>query len=316
MLPLTKFCINDEKYRTAQNNNTRYEIIMSVSTNTENINCPLCSEATSINWAEENGYTAVKCVSCGLVYVNPRPSLSLISEAVKTGVHSDVEHGRTAIVRRVVTSVARYKNIISYMFSDVWHSNKPISWLDVGAGYGEFVEAVTSLAPSGSRIEGLEPMKPKADDAKKRGLKIKEMYLSEVSDKYDILSLINVFSHIPDFNMFLKDVKNVLTENGEIFLETGNTGDLISCHEVPGELDLPDHLVFAGEKNIIAYLNEAGFSIIYIKRIRIDGLINFTKCFVKKLLGRKVTLSIPYTSKYRTLLVRAKLLTDESSRHI
>jgi len=272
------------------------------------INCPLCEGNVNISWAEENGYTAVKCVSCGLVYVNPRPSQEMISEAVKTGVHREVEHGRTAVVRRTGSMVAYYENIIKYMFADLWQSNQPISWLDVGAGYGEFVEAITNLAPADSRVEGLEPMKPKAEDAQRRGLRVKEMYLSDVNEHYDVLSLINVFSHVPDFGDFLKDIKKVLTINGELFIETGNAGDLISYQDVPGELDLPDHLVFSGEKNLVSFLEKAGFSVIYIKRIRQDGFINYCKNIIKKTVGRNVSVKLPYTSQYRTILIRAKLL--------
>lgn len=276
--------------------------------NTETINCPYCNESKSTPWAKENGFTAVKCLGCGLVYVNPRPSQSLINEAVQTGVHSEVDIGRTVLSRRVGTKVARYKKILASMFGDVWKDSGRFSWLDVGAGYGEFIEAISALAPSGSKIEGLEPMKPKAVHARARGLTIRENYLSEVSEKFDFLSLINVFSHIPDFRVFLKDVKKVLKVNGEFFLETGNAGDLISSHEVPSELGLPDHLVFAGQQHIIGYLSEAGFSIKEIKRIRKDGLINFGKNIVKKLIGRPVVLAIPYTSPYRSIMVRAKLI--------
>lgn len=275
----------------------------------ETINCPYCGESKSLPWATENGFTAVKCSGCGIVYVNPRPLLSLISEAVQTGVHSGVEHGRAAIARRVVAKVARYKKLLSSMFNDVWHNPQEISWLDVGAGYGEVVEAVSALAPPGSKIEGIEPMKPKAEQAKRRGLSIHKAYLSDVDEKYDFLSLINVFSHIPEFRDFLiRDVKRVLKRNGEIFIETGNIGDLNSRQDIPTELDLPDHLVFAGEKHIIGYLLEVGFGILEIRRIRKDGLLNLAKNLAKKLLLRgKVVWAIPYTSPYRSLLIRAKL---------
>lgn len=280
---------------------------------TEIITCPCCNDDNSSLWAKENGYKAVKCINCGFIYVNPRPVASLISDAVKTGVHTDAEHGRTVIAKRINAKVSNYKKIISKMFSDVMTSKKAITWLDVGAGYGEFVEAVSLIAPMNSNIEGLEPMKPKADCAKKRGLKIREIYLNEVDDKFEFVSLINVFSHIPDFRKFLDEIKKVLVENGELLIETGNTGDLVGVDDVPGELNLPDHLVFAGEKNIVSFLNEAGFSVVCIYRKRTDGLIIFLKNCIKKILGRRVNIKIPYTSSYRTLLIRAKLTTDSDT---
>ncbi len=286
---------------------------MNAETNTETINCPFCDESKSSPWAKENGFTAVKCSVCGLVYVNPRPIQSLIREGVETGIHSNVEHGRTAVVRRVRSNVIRYKKILALMFNDVWSNPREISWLDVGAGYGEIVEAVSALAHLGSRIEGIEPMKPKATRARARGLKISEKYLHDVTEKFDFVSLVHVYSHIPDFRVFLGEIKNVLADNGEFYLETGNIGDLGDSHEVPTELDLPDHLVFAGEHHLTGYLSEAGFSIVEIRRMRKDGIINFAKSIIKKFIGRKVTLAIPYTSRYRSILIRAKLCSLQSA---
>lgn len=276
--------------------------------NMVNIKCPYCNTPKSEPWVEENGFNAVKCSECGLVYVNPRPVQSLIGDGVETGVHSNVEHGRTAVVRRVGgPMVARYKKLFFSMFKDVWERASPISWLDVGAGYGEVVEAVSALAPGGSQVEGIEPMKPKAARARALGIKVSNKYLCDVTKKYDFVSLVNVYSHIPDFHAFLKELKGVLAENGEFYFETGNIGDLVHSNEVPTELDLPDHLVFAGEKHLIGYLTDAGFSIVMIRRLRKDGIINFCKNIIKKLIGRQVTLAIPYTSRYRSIQIRARL---------
>lgn len=285
---------------------------MNVESKTEIINCPYCNEKQSLPWASENGFTAVKCSECGLVYVNPRPIKSLISEAVETGVHSNLTHGRTAVGHRVRSKVTRYKKILSSMFSDVWQNPIKISWLDVGAGYGEVIEAVSALAPPGSRIEGIEPMNPKATRAQARGLKISEKYLCDITDKFDFVSLVNVYSHIPDFRVFLEEIKNVLADNGGLYFETGNIGDLVHSHEVPTELNLPDHLVFAGEQHLRGYLSEAGFTIITTRKMRKDGFNNCGKNIIKQLIGRKVTLAIPYISRYRSILIRAKLCSSPS----
>lgn len=280
----------------------------SVPIEKERINCLFCNRSESDEWASENGYTAVKCRGCGLVYVNPRPASTLIDEAVKTGVHRDVEHGRDVIGARSPSKVARYKKLLVGLFPDVLKKQRPISWIDVGAGFGELVEGVTALSADGSRVVGLEPMTPKAAVAKARGLDVRESYLSEITETFDFLSLINVFSHIPDFREFLRDVKRVLNANGEILIETGNTADLKSRSEVPGDLDLPDHLVFAGVNHLRGFLEEAGFQVIVVKEARVDGVLRFSKNLVKKLMGRKnITVRIPYTSPYRSVFLRARL---------
>lgn len=273
----------------------------------ETVVCPFCCGEESMVWAEENGFRAVRCAGCGLVYVNPRPVRELISQAVETGVHSAETGGRTVIGRRQASKVRLYRRLLAGLFVDVWKGDTPISWLDVGAGFGEIVEAVASLAPAGSRVEGLEPMRPKAELARSRGLAVRESYLSEIGGTYGFLSLINVFSHIPDFREFLGETKRVLASGGEILIETGNIGDLDRRREVPVELDLPDHLVFAGERHLEGYLREAGFAVVEILRFRQDSAVGFARSLFKKLLGRRVALSFPYTSRYRKLLIRAHL---------
>ena len=250
---------------------------------TEAVNCPFCDKDESTPWKTENGYTAVKCVHCGLIYVNPRPLLSVIEEAVNTGVHREMLHGRTAIGRRVGSKIRRYRSILLPMFADVWQRSTPISWLDVGCGFGEFIQAVSMLAPSGSSIVGLEPMNPKVKAARERGLNVHEGYLIEVKERFDFISLINVLSHIPNFREFLEDIKNKLNPGGTVFIETGNIGDLQGYYQVPTELDLPDHLVFAGERHTIDWLREAGFSIVDVKKKRKDGIVNFGKTVVKRI---------------------------------
>lgn len=203
--------------------------------------------------------------------------------------------------------VRDYRRTLGVLFDDVWNRGRPLSWLDVGAGYGEVLEAVTALAPAGSHVEGLEPMRSKADAARQSGFTITEDYLRPEHPKVDIISVVDVFSHIPSFSAFLADVRSVLRPGGELFVETGNLADLGRRDEFPGELGLPDHLVFAGEKQLLGYLDRAGFQTVRIERRQVDGVVNLAKNVVKTLLGRPGAVRLPYTSKYRQLLVRARL---------
>jgi 2-polyprenyl-3-methyl-5-hydroxy-6-metoxy-1,4-benzoquinol methylase len=231
----------------------------------------------------------------------------MIGEAVRSGAHSAEAGHLNVVARRVPGKVTRYRKIISRMFADVTRKQQPISWLDVGAGFGEVVEAVSRWAPAGSRIDGLEPMKPKVAAARARGLNISEGYLGDIRQRYGFVSIINVFSHVPDFRQFLADVRNVMAPGAEILLETGNAADVGDRRHFPGELVLPDHLVFAGVRHVCRYLQESGFEIIQIRSLRIDGLVHFLKSVVKRIMGRAVPLSLPYTSPARTILVRARL---------
>jgi SAM-dependent methyltransferase len=278
-----------------------------MNANLETIACPYCGGADAAHWAQEIGFNAVRCRGCALIYVNPRPSLALISQAVRTGAHGAEAGGLKVVSRRNDYKVGRYRRILGRLFEDVWQRGQPVSWVDVGAGYGEVVEAVAALAPAGSSVEGREPMQPKAAAARARGLPVVHGYLTADHDKVDFVSVVDVFSHIPDFSSFLELIRAVLKPGGEVFIETGNLADLGERNEFPGELGLPDHLVFAGEAQLRGYLERAGFELVKLEGEAVDDWLNLVKNVVKKLLGRPVKLAWPFTSRYRQLLVRARL---------
>ena len=94
---------------------------------------------------------------------------------------------------------------------------------------------------------------------------------------------------------------------GQVFVETGNLADLDLREQFPGELGVPDHLVFAGERQLRGFLHEAGFEVLRMEQARVDGIEHFAKSVVKKALGRPEHLRVPYTSRYRQLMVRARL---------
>lgn len=53
----------------------------------ESTPCPYCAADLPALWAAENGYSAQRCQGCGFVYVSPRPELTTIDEASRTGQH-------------------------------------------------------------------------------------------------------------------------------------------------------------------------------------------------------------------------------------
>lgn len=257
----------------------------------------------------ENGFACVRCDACGILYVNPRPVSDHIDRAVQLGVHAEEQADLNVIGTRAGWKVRTFQRVLRRMFPEFGGASTPIRWLDVGAGFGEFVEAVASVAPPGSVCEGIEPMIPKTEAAQKRGLPIRALYMQDIQETFDVVSLIDVFSHIPDFHAFLEDTKRLLKPGGEIFLKTGNAAELTSRSQFPGPLTLPDHLVFAGEQHLERYLHDAGFKVTRVRRERLDGFRYSLRNAVKWALRRPVHLSVPYTSPTRVLYIRAKLTT-------
>ena len=272
-----------------------------------NIPCPLCGGTENMPWAEENGYHAVKCADCGLVYVNPRPSGDAIQEANMLGQHRTADGVMDVVYKPSRRKILHYGRIVRKLFRNEIASGKPVQWLDIGAGYGEFVESVAQSFPAGSVVEGIDPMLAKVTHAQARGLAITTKSIAEIDKKYDVISLINVFAHIPDFESFLAETRSVLKDDGCIFLETGNGSDLARRSQYPDELFLPDHLVFGGVDHVKGFLVRGGFSRIKTYEIRRDTLMWSAKSLVKKMIGRPAKLCLPYVSPFRSVFFKAAI---------
>jgi 2-polyprenyl-3-methyl-5-hydroxy-6-metoxy-1,4-benzoquinol methylase len=274
----------------------------------EAIPCPLCRSHQHRSWGEENGFSAVKCADCGLVYVNPRPRSEDIDEGHRIGKHRTPEGDLPGVHSPVWKKVATYKADINAAFAAEIVAGKPLSWLDVGAGYGEFVSALRDTLPKGSSVAGIDPMEAKVAYAQQVGLPVTTTPLAEITGQYDVVSILNVFSHVPDFREFLANLKRLLNPGGSLFIQTGNGGDLTVRSDYPDRLCLPDHLVFAGQVHIERFLREAGFAITGSKTRRKDTLYWSLKSVGKRLVGRPDPVAWPYRSGFRGLWCRAKML--------
>ena len=273
----------------------------------EFINCPLCNSNHSSLWAIENEFHCVKCLNCELIYVNPRPSEKYIEQAVSAGTHL-LKDGLefSTKTRRLSSKISYYRKSVKAIFND-FEKRECVNWLDVGAGYGEFVEALNKELPKNSIINGIEPMLHKTIFAQKMGLPIKQGFITDLKETYDVVSLIDVFSHIPDFHNFLNDVKKNLNKRGEILIKTGNASEIGDRSEFPGPLNIPDHLVFGGQAQLKEFLEGAGFSIISVQTEPIDDIWYTFKNTLKFILQKPVKLSFPFTSPTRTIWIRARL---------
>lgn len=267
--------------------------------------CPCCASSDDEFWAAEAGWRVVRCRECGMLFVNPQPDTAYIDQAVRSGQHPSSQGPVDVRARRIAAKIPRYRKLIRHLFRRELAADTPLVWIDVGCGYGEMLEAVRSVLPAGSRVAGVEPMQHKAASAAARGLEVFNGYLQAGQFQADVISNMDVFSHIADYRAFLGVVATNLKPGGALMVETGNTADIGPRSKAPNELGLPDHLTFAGEAQLRRYLASIGYEPKEIVRERFDTATQMAKNAAKLLLGRASNLSIPYTSPYRQLVIRA-----------
>ena len=251
--------------------------------------CYNCSSKHYTFYAEENGFFLVKCDVCGLLFVENPPNDDEISEAHKQGKHVGIiEFDVTG--KFAPDKISKYLKVLKGLFNKENLDSKK-TWLDIGCGYGEFIIAVQKYFPGEIDVKGSEPNVHKQESAQKRGLNVGYFDIGSHEEKYDVVSLLNVYSHLPDPKIFLESVKRLLKPNGELILETGDTADL-SANDHYRPFYLPDHLSFASERIIIGILDRVGFDILNINKYPSVFMNSFLKELIKIFLPR-------YKSKIR-----------------
>jgi SAM-dependent methyltransferase len=274
---------------------------------TEEVACYFCGGSRATVWGREAGYRALKCTNCGLVYVSPRPARASIDEAARTGEHATDMGALTTTGRYWRSRVRARERVIKAMFADRL-DHEHLRWLDVGAGFGELVEAVTRAFPTPD-VVGLEPNRAKRSAALKRGVSLEDRQLADFgSRRFDVVSLLNVWSHLPDPAEFLREVRPLLADSGRLFVETGNGAELPTADAYPDALLLPDHLSFAGERHVVGILERTGFRVEAVKRRRADTPAFALIRLARLMLGKPSRVVIPYRSTFRMIYVRARVV--------
>ncbi len=249
--------------------------------------CYNCRSTKHVFYAEENGYALVKCRDCGLLFVEDRPDDSEILQAHMQGRHrgqSELDVSGTFNSRRM----PHYRRVLRDLYPE--GIDGPAAWLDIGCGHGEFMAVVQAYAAGSITIRGTDPNVHKQASARLRGLDVGYFDIDTHRGKYDVISMLNVYSHLPDPPRFISSLKRLLNPGGELILETGDTADF-TADEHYRPFYLPDHLSFASERIVIGILERIGFKVLSVRKYPYAGLdsLSLFKELVKTLLPHHVS---------------------------
>ena len=258
--------------------------------------CYNCKSIESSLYDQENGYNLVKCDDCGLLYVNPRPPLEEINAASKSGMHRGDE-----LLDVTGSFERRLKNMYLGRLDDLGFSTlsngpRTIDWLDIGCGHGEFIDALEQMGRDAIQVTGLEPNQQKREGAVKRGLDVQFFNVAEHEHTYDVISALNVYSHLPNPVEDIGQWCGMLNEGGELLLQTGDSAHLpAKDHHKP--YSLPDHLSFTSQDILVPCLERLDLEVLEIKKYRMGQYPRFTPISILKEFARAVLPS--HTSSFQ-----------------
>lgn len=211
-------------------------------------------------------FTIVKCNECGLIYVNPRPNQTIISDYYPNEYWDIDENNNGNIEKKLKKTIHKIINKMYYKMAIPPKSGGKI--LDIGCGDGKSL------------------LKLKEDDWDTYGVEISEMaskYAREIlglniftgiledaefeGEFFDVVLLNNVLEHLSDPATTLKEINRILKNDGKVIISIPNVDSFEAKHfkKYWTAWDLPRHLYHFSPVTIKSILNKTGFEVLDIE---------------------------------------------------
>ena len=239
--------------------------------------CPVCGNNTltqdfsCIDYTVSRGsFQLVTCVNCSFRITSPRPTDNELQEYYQSDNY--ISHSRKAVslVDKIYLIARKFTlrkklNLISRLKKDQG------TLLDYGCGTGEFLK--TSKA-AGWKIFGIEPSKTAREKASQLTDQKILSSIKEVDERgLDIITLWHVLEHIPDLNETLKNIAELLYDNGTIIIAVPNYTCFDAAHyeNFWAGYDVPRHLWHFSPESMKKLLARNSLTITKIIPMKLDS---------------------------------------------
>lgn len=228
--------------------------------------CACChGSAFELVKSQQNGWQIVRCCSCGLVQVCPKPS----KQEINLLYQNDWEHF-TPYVSQTDAHRKYFETLLSFLLK-LLPKNKPFRMLDVGSATGVFLSVLKKHHIAGV---GVDVSLDAVSFCKKQGLEAYQGTLSMVArqkkwrGRFDAIVACQIIEHESDPFTFFTTVKKLLKPNGIVVLTTPN-------HDVWWRMLMggkwigyrhPEHLFFFTPDTLSLLMGKAGLSVFLVRK--------------------------------------------------
>jgi len=175
--------------------------------------------------------------------------------------------------------------MLVYKFKIIQQYQSSGHLLDLGAGTGDF------LAEAKNRkwqVSGVEPNSKARNLAQNKGIKL-ERDLSEISGKFEVITLWHVLEHVHDLSEHLNFLKTHLSEKGVLLIAVPNfkSKDAEEYGAFWAANDVPRHLYHFSKTAIEKLFKEVDLELVEIKPLFFDSF--YVSILSEKYRGRKLS---------------------------
>jgi SAM-dependent methyltransferase len=237
---------------------------------TEKRACPVCNSESELEIFFKEGGRYVKCKQCSMVYLNPVFKDFAIKDYYESN-HSE----QSEVVESDTDNF--YVNIYNNGLDDIQKASpKTSNILDIGCSSGLFLDLAKKRNLD---TYGVELNQKEYQFAKEKGHNVHNELLENISfeEKFDVVTLWDVFEHLIDGEFYLNEIKKVLSDSGKIFLQIPSSDSLASkiLQEKCNMYDGLEHVNLYGVETIKMLAGKCGLEVLSIKTVISEiGVIN------------------------------------------
>jgi len=205
------------------------------------------------------GVHYVKCLQCGLVRQHPYPSTEEINKyyenykSLKSSQSEYLSDNGQCVFRRDKTLTFMDLGLPKDCFKD-----KRV--LDVGCATGDFVEMISGVGAK--TVLGIDLSAECISEAQARGLPCQLASYTDISEKFDVITMFHVIEHIIQPQDFIEHSFKLLSPGGMLLVETPVIGLISEAFGADWRYFMPtEHLNLFTADCLIRLCNLHGFSL-------------------------------------------------------
>lgn len=226
--------------------------------------CDCCGGSSWQPLFEENGIRLGKCPDCDLHTIEdipePEARMTEMEEGHYAGSLEILDADRQIVAERVLTD--RFQRFVDLARRHVDGGR----WLDIGCGAGLLIALAQQ---AGYTCEGIElngdRRRAAATQTRAQIHGVPVEAVGYPDDTFDVISMINVFSHLTSPAETLTELRRILKPGGVLIMATGEMTDGVQKSHMLN-WNLGDHLHFLGDRTLDRYSERIGFLVLERQR--------------------------------------------------
>lgn len=232
--------------------------------------CPACEEAQFKHYYPYFETNLVRCLKCGLIFANPRPTDAWImgyyasSPVFKQEAQETSWFGSPQERVMEVKHPEGFRKYNMMILDDIKHFTKPGRILDVGCSTGTLLRMAKD---AGWEVLGIEPSEAAASYAReKHNIEVRAIELDSLGltdSSYDCVTMIHVLEHLTNLQTCLDRVWSFLKNQGIFYLRVPNVNSM-KYRLIRSDyfLHVPEHLTWFSYTAAKILLEMHGFKVI------------------------------------------------------